>query len=475
MDVDYKYNFEDSFLEVKNILDNRHKANNRKNRVTILEEATQRLIELYSNWQRELFYKELEQESIPLSYLNRINDKISNLIFQYLENIEECTDEERQLLFETLSNSKNSEQIKLFFKIINNSLSNNNTDSVIKFTRYLESLLASNPNIFFSSKLSLHETITIRRMFKVVKRHFITTKLDTQKQLSLLNHIEKKINLFYDFNDFYFNNLVNKTNFEVSIFSRKISSVQLTLSVKDGKDILIGLIQYLKLPKKYIEYINSVYFQFVINDPSKYQDSFEEKQLWTTYPIVFVNWNFDISSLFLAAHELGHAIYEMEYGEIKEDLSEVPSSLFENYLFQYLLSESSPLNYSERFLVREQYQYIFLDRVFGQAMIVHFMNDIIKSQNLSLSLVNQIWYKVRCFYLNGSKNQISKYDYKWLISPHILRGDSNFNYLKNWLISIYIMQEQSTYYNLDQIGKYEKIENEILCEASFNFFKKLKE
>lgn len=192
MDVDYKYNFEDSFLEVKNILDNRHKANNRKNRVTILEEATQRLIELYSNWQRELFYKELEQESIPLSYLNRINDKISNLIFQYLENIEECTDEERQLLFETLSNSKNSEQIKLFFKIINNSLSNNNTDSVIKFTRYLESLLASNPNIFFSSKLSLHETITIRRMFKVVKRHFITTKLDTQKQLSLLNHIEKK-------------------------------------------------------------------------------------------------------------------------------------------------------------------------------------------------------------------------------------------------------------------------------------------
>ena len=165
----------------------------------------------------------------------------------------------------------------------------------------------------------------------------------------------------------------------------------------------------------------------------------------------------------------------MEYGEIKEELSEVPSSLFENYLFQYLLSESSPLNYSERFLVKKQYQYIFLDRIFGQAMIVHFMSDITKSQNLSLNLVNQIWYKVRCFYLNGSKNQISKYDYKWLVSPHILRGDSNFNYLKNWLVSIYIMQEQSTYYNLDQIGKYEKIENEVLCEVSFNFFKKLKE
>ncbi|MEX2784178.1 hypothetical protein AB3331_03145 [Streptococcus sp. H49] len=472
MDIDYKYNFEDSLLEVKNILN--HKENNKKNKVAILEEATQKLIDLYSNWQKELFYTELETETMPLSNFNRINAKINNLIFQYLQNIKKSTTEERKLLFDSLSNSENSEQIKLFFKIINNSLSNNDIDSINKFTRYLKSLLASNSDIFFYRKLTLSEVLTIRRMFKVVKKIFITTKLDTQKQLSLLNYVEKKINLFYDFNDLYFNSLTNESDFENSIFSRKITSDQMTLSVKDGKDILIGLIQYLELPNKYIEYINSVYFQFVINNPSKYQDSFEEKQLWTSYPIVFINWNFDINSLFLAAHELGHAIYEMEYGEIRKSLSEVPSSLFENYLFQYLLSESSPLNFSERSLVKKQYQYIFLDRVFGQAMIVHFMNDIIKSQNFSSNFVNQLWYKTRYFYLNGNKNQINKYDHKWLMSPHILRGDSNFNYLKNWLVSIYIIQEHSTY-NLEKINEYEKLEDEILCEEGFNFFKKLKE
>lgn len=346
-----------------------------------------------------------------------------------------------------LSHQRNFEQIKIFFDLIDSNSNDQNSESA--FINNLSKLLLKCPSILTKTTPIKGHNLTakhyLNRLIKLTQKHYSSITPMKAENENILTSIEKHIFLFQSFNKNYLAQIDCDSHYaEAAIFSRKITKKHFSISTKMAKNILVRLIKFKNIDTSYIDYVTQGPFFLITKSQSSYSDSFEEMQLWSKHPVVFVNWNNDLTSLFLAAHELGHAVFQMQnkHRPLRSSLQEIPSSLFEIYLADFLVSDDSPFTKKQKELLQIQFQYLFLDRIFGQALLARFTNDLanIKGGESFKKAASKYWYceRKKCF---GSEISISINDFHWLLSPHIIRPQQNFYYLNSWLQSIHLSQQ----------------------------------
>lgn len=404
------------------------------------------LSECYMNLQRIDFF---EQAHNLQSSINKSKKLLNTLVSNYISQLKHTTTIVRQEHSKKILNSKHSNELQNFFKSIDISTPTNNFTDL--FENELQKFLYRNPYFFQETKPDLEfDDIRIKyvnNLIQIVQDSFLSAPEPSTDQEELSRCVEQQLCVFQEFNssiDDQGNQLIQN---EDQIFNRLITKKHFYISMSQAYRILTGWVHSLYFSNSLDDFIEGPGFVLRESKESLYQDSYEEYPMWSNQPVVIVTWNNDLTSLFLAAHEIGHAFFDLRSqksnSQMDKDLLEVPSSLFEHYLAEYLLGARSPFDASQKILVKEHYKNLFIDRIFGQSLFNKFQLELIEHSNdhQFQRFAFSEWHKERQMYF-GKHISIKMIDYHWLISPQLIRYKQSYKYLKSWLISIDLLRKK---------------------------------
>lgn len=278
---------------------------------------------------------------------------------------------------------------------------------------------------------------------------------------SSVNMVVDNIELFSRYNQRK-SEIISVENFQMyDVYVSPYKESNIYIPYEEAKEIIINALT--PLGEEYISVVKRAFEENWIDVYSSRdkEDNSLQIDFYDVHPYILINYQGTESDLYTLIHEIGHAVQsyalsqEYEYWEfgVPEFLIEVPSTLNEILLSEYLLMSSS--NDEEH--INNAFSYLdkIKTNVFKQAQITMFESEIYNNKATYAGNINDIYKKINDRFYDGTVNSDELISYEWCRLSSLYMNFYAYQYITSFGAAMQIYDSLNSKKECLTIGKYD--------------------
>ena len=340
------------------------------------------------------------------------------------------------ILFYSLQENKDRKLRKLSFK---------------KLYKGYESIINTNSELITGNVKKNNALAEVRKFNSALERSLINNDINPSVYDSLLDSVNRNINIIHKQWDVFFNAIGIKDPHIYDAGCPIVENYDKEYSFEEGKDLVINALKV--MGDDYVNVIKKAFDERWIDVyPTENKRSGGYcTNCYETHPYVFLNFDGRIREVSTIIHELGHA---MQYYYASKNnsysnadytifVAEVASQVNEILLNKYIIDNSKDENeikniYSN--LIRQ-----FKSSVVRQSMFAEFEKNIHEADQkgipLSVDYLNSTYYKLNKKYYGKNIKVDKEIKYEWSRIPHFYYNFYVYQYATGYIAALKIASE----------------------------------